>query len=115
MDINNMRNIVILKDLPSNLVEEAIVVLKDNQKIKRFEYADNLSDDFLNVDDRNNEDEFVVREAELLVSSYIDKFEEKNYCSKDESKLQKKYRIMKMCSIFLLFFLVVSFVVKLSF
>ena len=29
-----MRNIVVLKDLPSNLVEEAIIVLKQNQKIK---------------------------------------------------------------------------------
>ena len=36
MGINKKRNIVILKDLPSNLVEEAFVVLKENQKIPRF-------------------------------------------------------------------------------
>ena len=36
--MENMRNIVMLKDLPSNLVEEAIVVLKQNQKIKKPEY-----------------------------------------------------------------------------
>ena len=36
-----MRNIVVLKDLPSNLVEEAIIVLKQNQKIKKPEYVEN--------------------------------------------------------------------------
>ena len=33
--MEDMRNIVVLKDLPSNLVEEAIIVLKQNQKIKK--------------------------------------------------------------------------------
>ena len=33
MNTSNMKNIVVLKDLPSNLVEEAIVVLKENQKL----------------------------------------------------------------------------------
>ena len=32
MEISNLRNMVILKNLPSNIVEEAIVVLKENQK-----------------------------------------------------------------------------------
>ena len=30
--MENMKNIVVLKNIPSNLVEEAIVVLKQNQK-----------------------------------------------------------------------------------
>lgn len=37
MNINNMKNIVIVKDLPSNLVEEAIIVIKDKNKIKNME------------------------------------------------------------------------------
>lgn len=39
--MEDMRNIVVLKDLPSNLVEEAIIVLKQNQKIKKPEYVEN--------------------------------------------------------------------------
>ena len=35
MNTENMKNILILKDLPSNLVEEAIVFLKQNQKNKK--------------------------------------------------------------------------------
>lgn len=34
MDVSNMKNIIVLKNLPSNLVEEAIVVLKENKKVK---------------------------------------------------------------------------------
>ena len=34
MDTSSLKNIVVLKDLPSNIVEEAIVVLKENQKIQ---------------------------------------------------------------------------------
>ena len=34
MNINNMKNIVVLNNLPSNIVEEALVILKDNSKIK---------------------------------------------------------------------------------
>ena len=39
--MEDMRNIVVLKDLPSNLVEEAIIVLKQNQKIKKPKYVKN--------------------------------------------------------------------------
>ena len=42
MDISNMRNMVVLKNLPSNIVDEAIVILKTNKKIKRPEMAENI-------------------------------------------------------------------------
>lgn len=88
MDINKMRNIVILKDLPSNLIEEAFVVLKENQKIKKFEFAESKSDKFsVNSENENdNENEFVVKEAELLISNYINKLENKNYTGRKERR-----------------------------
>ena len=36
MEENNMKNIVVLKDLPSNLVDEAIVVFKQNVNVKNI-------------------------------------------------------------------------------
>ena len=36
MDTSNMKNIVVLKNLPSNIVEEAIVILKSNAKVKNI-------------------------------------------------------------------------------
>ena len=38
MDIGQMKNMVVLKNLPSNIVEEAIVVLKPNKKVKNVQY-----------------------------------------------------------------------------
>lgn len=99
MDINKMRNIVILKDLPSNLVEEAFVVLKKNQKIKKMEYADSK---FENVakDYEENDEQYVVKEAELLISNYIKQFENNTEVEKNNNVL-KKYKKLKFISIFL--------------
>lgn len=37
MDSSGMRNIVVLKELPSNIVEEAIVILKGNVDAKSID------------------------------------------------------------------------------
>lgn len=97
MDINRMRNIVILKDLPSNIVDEAFIVLKKNQKIKRFEYADNKFENFSNENSRDNEEEYVVKEAELLVSNYIDNLEKSDVSNKNAGFI-KKYKYLKIAS-----------------
>lgn len=102
MDINKMRNIVILKDLPSNLVEEAFVVLKNNQRIKKFEYADNKFEKFSSdvENEADSYDEYIVKEAELVVSNYIGKMEEQDLTgNKAEQDLQKKYKLMKTFAI----------------
>ena len=40
MENSNMKNMVILRDLPSNIVEEAIVILKSSKKVKKLEKID---------------------------------------------------------------------------
>ena len=40
MDKENIKNIIILKNLPSNLIDEAIMVIKDKKKTKDFNYSD---------------------------------------------------------------------------
>ena len=37
MEQSNLKNMVILKDIPSNIIEEAIIILKENKKAKRLE------------------------------------------------------------------------------
>ena len=34
METSKMKNMVVLKNLPSNMIEEAIVIFKENSKIK---------------------------------------------------------------------------------
>ena len=111
MDINKMRNIVILKDLPSNIVEEAFVVLKNNQRIKNAQYADNNFEKFSDDIDREEEgtDEYIVKEAELIVSNYISKMENQDLAGrKSEKNLLKKYKIMKTFAIIFGIFSTVS-------
>ena len=37
METSKLKNMVVLRNLPSNLVDEAIIVLKSNKKIKKLE------------------------------------------------------------------------------
>ena len=40
MESSNMKNMVVLKNLPSNMVEEAIIIFKQSQKVKQKELID---------------------------------------------------------------------------
>ena len=40
METSNLKNMVVLKNLPSNIVDEAIIVLKTNKKAKKLQKID---------------------------------------------------------------------------
>ena len=40
MEESKLKNMVVLKNLPSNLVEEAIIILKSNKNVRRLEKID---------------------------------------------------------------------------
>ena len=117
MDISNMKNIVILKNLPSNLVDEAIVILKQNKKIKKPEIVDNKSKKFAGHNDLNQEkkDDFFVKEAENVISDYISKIENQDLKgNKVLNNLREKYKKLKIVSICLActttFFIILNFI-----
>ena len=91
MDVSKMKNIVVLKNLPSNIVDEAFVVLKSNKRVKKTEKVEKFS----KVSDKKDEKkdkEYVLKEAELLVSDYISKIEDnKNLKSTKSSKKIKRW------------------------
>lgn len=76
MEASNMKNMVVLKNLPSNLVEEAIVILKSSKKVKKLEKIDK-NNKFAQEEVIKKEKDYVLKEAEMLVSSYISKLENK--------------------------------------
>ena len=43
MEENKMKNLIVLKNLPSNIIEEAFIVLKDNKKVKNIEYTNKFT------------------------------------------------------------------------
>ena len=108
MNTSNMKNIVILKDLPSNLVDEAIIFLKENTKQRKLEVVDDKSnknnDNIRLLDARRKiteeKNDYIVNEAKMIVSDYISK-EENKYNSQKYIKLKQKYKKQKKLIIIL--------------
>ena len=100
---NNMKNVIVLKDLPSNIVEEAIVVLKNNVKIKKPELTTNKPENLKNVDKKSGagSKNYIVKEAEMLVSSYISKVEKPKELKVSNKNLQNKYKRLQRVTLFL--------------
>lgn len=114
MDTGSMKNIVILKDLHSNIVDEAIVFLKENQKLKNLELVDvekkqNKTKEGGKGQEQKNSKDYIINEAQMLIADYISKLENKNK-NEDISykKLKKRYNFLKNISGFLLVAFVAS-------
>lgn len=103
------RNVIILKNLPSNLIDEAIIVVKDKKKLKAFNYTDMLNckenngiiqgeiknDTIREIESmRKEQKNYIVKEAEVVVNSYIQKIEE-NLAYKRTDKIKKSYKKLK--------------------
>lgn len=87
--MDNVRNIVRLKDVPSNIIEEAIIIFKENKKAKKHEYSSKFSNSKI----ENEEDKkYIIKEAELIISDYL------NESNSLEQELRKKNRRLKIIS-----------------
>ncbi len=95
MNQSKLKNMVILKNLPSNIAEEAIIILKSNKKIKKLEKIEKnkIIEDKLPI---IKENDYVLKEAEMLVFNYISKIEEKqNEIKYKNKKIDRKYTRIK--------------------
>jgi hypothetical protein len=112
---NDMKNIVILKNIPSNLVEEAIVVLKDNIKVKDVEYIDEKKDSPKRLNKQESKN-YIVKEAELIVSQYIEKVERNKLKHIDKLFIaSKKYKRIKYSLIVFTTFLCIDILIRILF
>lgn len=116
MDVSNMKNIVVLKNLPSNIVDEAIVILKSNKQAKKLEYVDKGSQ--FEYNEKKNSKDYLIKEAESVISNYISKIENgKSSASKGYNvSIEKKYKKLKiysfLASIVLIACLINAFIIK---
>lgn len=99
MNVSHMKNIIVLKDLPSNLVDEAIVILKNGSKIKKKDTVQNVKykNDFMD----NGNYETAIKEAEFLVADYIESLEKPKETNCNIRKMKIQYNKLKFCSILL--------------
>lgn len=95
MEASKMKNIVVLKNLPSNLVDEAFVVLKPNKKIKLEDYAERVGKE-KEVITKYGSKEYMVKEAEMVISNYLSNIEnEKEMKSLNLKQVEAKYKRLK--------------------
>lgn len=97
MEASNLKNMVVLKNLPSNIVDEAIIVLKTNKKAKKLQKIEKNNQ--LDKEEKKDKD-YILKEAEMLVNSYISKVEIKDIKRDNVSQKQKnRYEKLKKYAI----------------
>lgn len=99
--MSNRRSIIRLKDVPSNVIEEAIIIFKENKKAKKFEYSSKFENENKTGED---DKDYVIKEAELVISKYL------NPDNSKEEKLKRKIKNQKIISAALGFLLLVSII-----
>ena len=120
MDTSSLKNIVVLKDLPSNIVEEAIVVLKENQKIQKLELIDkskkqNKEQSQVKTisEQGQKQKDYIIKEAQMLISDYISRIENKNKTENQSiQNLKKKYKKLKNINYILIAGLILTAVIQ---
>ena len=86
MNQSALKNMVVLKNLPSNIVEEAIIILRANKKIKQNEKIDK---NFKEKEEstKSKENTYILKQAEMLISNYISKIQQRK---KEKIEIQNK-------------------------
>lgn len=112
MEIDNMKNMVVLKNLPSNIVDEAIVILKPNVKFKSLDKIDKNNKSNKKIKSENTK-KYIINEAEMLVENYISKIEnDKNKNIKINKKIEMECKRLKTLSTILALMLLGSFFIR---
>lgn len=88
--MNKLKNIIVLKGMASNVVDEAIVILKPNVKLKQSEYMPYEK----SKEKDNPSRKTIQKEAEDVIKVYIDKIE-RNIENTRNIKMIKKYKLFK--------------------
>lgn len=115
MNPENMKNIIILKNLPSNLIDEAIVVVKNRKESKDINYKTLMQDGKSRViqgymkeeelkkieNIKKEERNYIIKEAEMVVANYIAKIEKPILVEKKMKKLEKSYKKVKILNLML--------------
>lgn len=103
MDTSKMKNMVVLKNLPSNIIDEAIVILKPNKKIKSLDYIEKTKDRKQTSDKVNkNPKDYILQEAEMIISNYISNIEDQRKIKLESAKkLEMKYKKLRILTFIL--------------
>lgn len=103
----DLKNTVVLKDLPSNIVKEAYVVFKSSKMARKIQKINKENQ----VSEKDKENRYAIKEAELLILEYtrkmerIDKNKKEIIANAKINKKLKKYAYIASIIIFIQFIL----------
>ena len=100
MNSGDIKNIIVLKNIQSNLIEEAIVVLKNNVNVK----IPQIKSEQNCIEDKKAKKDYIVKEAEMHIAQYITNVENNIKINKTNKDLEKKYMRLKRIAKFLAVF-----------
>lgn len=108
---NQMKNIVVLRNIPSNLIDEAFIILKSNKKIKSLECVENKNG--AKTQTKNSSD-YIVKEAEMVISNYLSKIEdEKQVKTYSIKRMENKYKRLKKLTAILSAIVIIDVILQL--
>ena len=98
METSNLKNMVVLKNVPSNMIEEAMIVLKKNIKLKETELQNCIENE---INKNTKEDiskekskDYIIKEAEMIIDHYMTNIE--NNKKKEISAQKTEIKIVKI-------------------
>lgn len=103
METSKMKNMVVLKNLPSNVIEEAIIIFKETQKIKEKELIDKSPNNKKKLSDKNKSKELIISEAEMVVNNYIKEIENNSIRKSNKKCKDKSIKIYSLIMTILFF------------
>lgn len=95
MKNSKLKNSIILRGMSSNIVDEAIVILKPNVKIKSEKMNKKLM-----FKDEKIEKKLVLEEAEHVILEYIEKINQKQL-QKQKDLIERNNKLLKIVNIIL--------------
>ena len=107
MEKCKMKNVVVLRNLPSNLIEEAFVVVKSKKVARSLEYID-LKNGKSTSNCKDNG--YIVREAESVLFSYANLIEKKEN-KKEEYIWKTKFKKLLIFNAIISICLLISIII----
>lgn len=103
MQLSKMKNIIVLRGMASNVVDEAIVVLKPNVKLKQSEYNSKNK----HISENKSKKMILLKEAETTIETYVNKLQKESTKIQD-NKFKIKYRFLQICNIILILSMIIA-------
>lgn len=103
----DLKNTVVLKDLPSNIVKEAYVVFKSSKMARKIQKINKENQ----TSEKDKENRYAIKEAELLILEYtrkmdrIDRNKKEIITNAKINRKLKKYAYITSIIIFIQFIL----------